>query len=270
MHLFILIILIVTALLCLTLLILAVIEPRKLVVTHEKIGNSETRSARILFFSDLHAEFCFIPAQTVIGLIEKEKPDAVIFGGDIINDPLKWEAGQRYLLKIRDICAKENIPFAGVTGNHDVEISPSDISACGFINLWKQPVILQSSNGRTVGINGITDSGRKSRVWYDPKNIDDADITVTVAHNPDAVLHLDPSVKTDLILSGHIHKGQIRTPMRIEFTILRADALPQEGIISGLHTINGRTVFISSGIGCVKLPLRLGAPPEVNIIDLYL
>ena len=34
------------------------------------------------------------------------------------------------------------------------------------------------------------------------------------------------------------------------------------------YKINGITLFISKGIGCVRLPMRLKAVPEVNIIEI--
>ena len=74
--------------------------------------------------------------------------------------------------------------------------------------------------------------------------------------------------KIDAMISGHIHGGQIRTPFGLEF-VLRHDELPFKGIISGHHEVNGIKMFISKGIGCVFLPLRIGARPEVNILEIY-
>lgn len=57
-----------------------------------------------------------------------------------------------------------------------------------------------------------------------------------------------------------------KDPFGWEF-VLRHDELPYKGIISGLHDINGVKLFISKGVGCVFLPLRIGARPEVNVIE---
>ena len=62
---------------------------------------SNTKNTKILFISDLHAEFCFIPAAKVIDTIRKANVDAVVFGGDICNDPLKHEVGTSYLFEIK-------------------------------------------------------------------------------------------------------------------------------------------------------------------------
>ena len=272
MPVYILIPLIVIAFVCLAILGRSIAEPHMLNITRLKFGSGKEKeqSARIVFFSDLHAEFCFIPVQKVIDIIKSEKPDIVIFGGDIINAPENKEKGREYLLKIRAACDGLDIPFAGVTGNHDVTLTAGEISSCGFAELDKGSIVITSREGKKIGINGVRDSGRLHRVWYPIPPVEGADFTVTAVHNPDAVLYLPEDNRTDLFLSGHIHAGQIRTPFKIEFTSLRKDVLPKKGIIVGLHKVNGKDVFISAGIGCVALPLRLGAKPEVNIIDLFI
>lgn len=259
------------------LLIAAIIEPHKLNVTNEALSD-EARSGkpdvRLLFFSDLHAEFCFIPKEKVADLIRREASDkgldAVIFGGDIINNPDKYELGVSYLSYIGDICRELNIPFAGVNGNHDVKIPQKGIDACSFYNLGGKYIVLKSRNdGSDIAISGVGDSGRKNRVWYDiPSVPDSCKKNILVAHNPDQILNIEDCSKVDFMLSGHIHGGQIRTPFRIEFTILRKDILPKHDIIAGSYRLNGIALFISRGIGCIRLPLRLKALPEVNIIEI--
>lgn len=261
----------------LVLLVLSLIEPHKLNITRETLSDNAKKGCpdlRLLFFSDLHAEFCFIPKEKVEAIIREEAGgkglDAVIFGGDIINNPKKYKVGADYLTHISNVCKELSIPFEGVTGNHDVQIPANGIKECSFHNISGGYTILKSRrDGSDIAISGINDSGRKHRVWYELPSIPEGcSKNIVIAHNPDQILHIDDCSKVDYMISGHIHGGQIRTPFKIEFTSLRKDILPKYDVIAGTYRINGITLFISKGIGCVRLPMRLKATPEVNIIEI--
>ncbi len=273
-HILILIIVISAVILtALVLLTIAMIEPHKLNVTHEDYSNGNSETLNICFISDLHAEFCFISAERVIEELKNEmkdnKVDMLIFGGDICNNPKKVSKGILYLNKLKSFCDANDITFAGVTGNHDVTVSAEDISKCGFIDLRNEDLIYKNSNGKRYFITGVTDSGREHRVWPQVKSKPQADDTsILVAHNPDLLLYTQNIDDIDYCLSGHIHGGQIRTPFRIEFTVLRKDELPKEGIIAGQYVFKNCKLFISKGIGCILLPLRLGSKPEINFLKI--
>ena len=252
----------------LAILLWACIEPSMLKVTNTVINSNSKCNLRILYFSDLHAEYCYIPVETVIQAIEDNVPDIVIFGGDICNKPAKCSKGVAYLKAIADYCKSSGIPFIGTTGNHDVEINSSSIAECGFNNINSGMYLLTDKNSRQILFTGLYDSGRNNRVWQTiPENIpSEFDYHICLSHNPDQIKHLG-DIKPNLMISGHIHGGQIRTPIKLEF-IIRKDDLPRKGIISGLHHVDGVDLFISKGIGCVGLPFRLGVKPEINIIDI--
>ena len=232
---------------------------------------------RILYFSDLHREFCLIPARRVIRIIRKESSvnglDAVIFGGDICIGRGKVKRGIKYLNAVAAVCRELNIPFMAVTGNHDCGAPAEDLGLFEFDNMDGCIKYLKSrTGGRYIAFAGVRDHGRRNRKWAVPPK-PSAGIEyksyILLSHNPDLVLHMpaDLPFKVDLMISGHIHGGQIRTPFGLEFR-LRHDELPFMGVISGLHEVNGIKVFISKGIGCVFLPFRLFARPEVNLIEI--
>jgi predicted MPP superfamily phosphohydrolase len=160
-----------------------------------------------------------------------------------------------------------------VTGNHDAMADPEDLGIFPFDNMDGCIKYLRSRrDGSYIAFAGVKDTGRRGRVWYAPPTPSaglEYKSYILLSHNPDLVLHM-PSVpfKVDAMISGHIHGGQIRTPFGLEFT-LRHDELPHMGVISGLHEINSIKLFISKGVGCGFLPLRIGARPEVNVIEVY-
>lgn len=269
-----LILAIVTAL---VLFIIASIEPHKLELNKYIMGKPDGNpDLRLFFFSDLHAEFCFVSAEKICEAIKTSHSvsplDAVIFGGDIVNHKFNYKIGRTYLLKVAATCRELDIPFLGVTGNHDYKFKKWHDRHCGFTVIEDTYVIFNSAkDGSEIAISGVNDSGRKQRVWYDIPQTPEGMPNILVAHNPDYVLHIPDNTRVDYMLSGHIHGGQIKTPFRIEFTLLRAhDILPKEGYTEGVVEYDGTPIFISRGIGCVKLPLRLGSKPEASVVEIYI
>lgn len=87
-----------------------------------------------------------------------------------------------------------------------------------------------------------------------------------LSHNPDAVLLKDNNLLSDyhLMLSGHTHGGQICLPGSIP---LKTET-KQRKLRRGKGEFNKLPVYISNGIGCSGLPLRLFCPPEIVSIRL--
>lgn len=227
----------------------------------------------LLFFSDLHAEYCFIPASKVISILktesQKRKIDAVVFGGDICNNPKRSDIGIKYLQEIFVACKELGIPFYGITGNHDVELDKVAIAKCCFTDLRYESAVLKSESGITYELMGVNDTGRKNREWFQPQAHSNTDRQILIAHNPDSILHIEEGAFPDYMLSGHIHGGQIRTPFKIEFIRIHRDTLPKDNVIEGVFDYKQTRLFISRGIGCVGFPFRLGAPPEVSFVEFF-
>jgi predicted MPP superfamily phosphohydrolase len=89
-------------------------------------------------------------------------------------------------------------------------------------------------------------------------------VNVLLAHNPDSF----PSARAagfDLTLAGHTHGGQLNLELaRANLNVARI----YTPYVKGLYEEAGRAVYVSSGLGTVAAPVRLGAPPEVSLIRL--
>ena len=237
------------------------------------VDSSEKPGIRLIFFSDLHADFCRIKPERLISAIKDANSsapiDAVVFGGDICNKYNVTDIGLSYLRKISDACKELGIPFYGVTGNHDHGFEPA-ADKCGFESIENKQISMTSrSTGKTVILSGVDDSGRENRIWYKVPAVPSDCVSVAVIHNPDSILHFEADDHVDFMLSGHLHAGQIKMPFRLEFVGLRPDKLPWYDVIEGVFEHNGTTLFISRGLGCNLLPLRLGAYPEVSVVEIY-
>jgi uncharacterized protein len=87
---------------------------------------------------------------------------------------------------------------------------------------------------------------------------------VLLSHNPD-VFPVAASQGYRLTIAGHTHGGQVRVE------ILRQDlnfARFFTPYVDGLYRRDESAIFVSRGIGTIGLPVRLGAPPEVNLLRL--
>jgi predicted MPP superfamily phosphohydrolase len=69
----------------------------------------------------------------------------------------------------------------------------------------------------------------------------------------------------DLTISGHTHGGQVTLPIGKEnLTFVRV----YTPYIHGLYEQEGKQLYVSSGLGTVGVPVRIGADPEVTLIRL--
>ena len=83
------------------------------------------------------------------------------------------------------------------------------------------------------------------------------------SHQPDLFPRVPERVA--LTLSGHTHGGQVAVPQaRARWTPSRFG----ERYTGGHVVEGGRHLYISKGIGTSRLPIRLGAPPEVVLLEL--
>jgi uncharacterized protein len=93
---------------------------------------------------------------------------------------------------------------------------------------------------------------------------DDAPV-ILMAHEPDIfrrVTRADRAIA--LTLSGHTHGGQFNL-----FGLRPAAGSPgSRRYPRGHFTENGRDLIVSSGLGCSILPVRVGVPPEILVVEL--
>jgi predicted MPP superfamily phosphohydrolase len=129
-----------------------------------------------------------------------------------------------------------------------------------------------------IGDRRVTIAGVELDYWNPAalrvqKRLEDSsgagDVRLLLAHRPDAVLNLRPRTRVDLTLAGHTHGGQVQLPGIGPLTVL--SGVPREVGAGGLHSLAGRSIYVSRGVGVERgqAPrLRLGAVPEVSLITL--
>jgi predicted MPP superfamily phosphohydrolase len=126
---------------------------------------------------------------------------------------------------------------------------------------------------RRVSIAGVplaywSDASKRTvRAFEDAPG--DRDVRIVLAHRPDVVYLLEPDTRVDLVVAGHTHGGQVNLPLVGPLSV--ASQVPREVGAGGLHTLDGRRLYVTRGVGVERgqAPrVRLGDPPEVSVVTL--
>jgi len=107
-------------------------------------------------------------------------------------------------------------------------------------------------NGRSYGDGPDLDAALAGR---DPSRP-----VVLLAHQP-VYAHEAARHEVDLQLSGHTHGGQM-WPFHL---VVRASGQP---VLSGMGSVDGMPVYVTNGAGFWGPPVRVGAPPDVTLVEL--
>ena len=243
---------------------------------------------RAVVIADPHVVEPFFPLsrwQNVIDTARALEPDVVFMLGDYISG-LKLRTGTVPIKDIARVAATLKAPLGvySINGNHDwwadkeaqkLQKGPPQIQRAfenaGIPVLTNRAVRLVK-DGHPFWVTG-TDSiisyilppddflGTDDLPGTLAQVSDDAPI-IHLAHEPDLFARMPERVS--LTLSGHTHGGQIRIFGRAPFTPSRYARSHSYG-----HIIeNGRHLIVSGGLGTSTIPIRIGVPPEINLLEL--
>jgi predicted MPP superfamily phosphohydrolase len=132
--------------------------------------------------------------------------------------------------------------------------------------------VLQNDNlsleigGELVRIVGIDDAWMGlARLDHALPPADAVGFRLLLSHTPDGLLHAR-SGEVDLALCGHTHGGQIRFPL-LGAPVRHARSVKRHAA-AGLLRVSGVPTYVSRGFGTTLLPFRLGALPELSVLEL--
>jgi len=256
-------------------LIRAMVEPFLLHITRARLAtqtssdeNAQT-PLRVVFFSDLHANLSPITAKRLVEAIFSQEADVILFGGDITSRSSPLSGGLLRLKAIADQADSRGIPCYAVRGNHEAYAEKTLLQTSGFTFLDNESIVVNARDGRPFLITGLTDSGKRSRYWPPVEPADfPADRRILLVHNPEYLIYRNGAPYA-YQLSGHFHGGQIYMPFDIEYRLFRKETLAAQGIRKGLFVKDGHVGYISRGVGCVLIPLRLFSVPEISFLEIF-
>jgi predicted MPP superfamily phosphohydrolase len=224
------------------------------------------RPLKIAFASDFHAGPTTHPAlfDALLTQLHAEQPDVLLLGGDYISFDVANIAGLRRFLEQ----ARAPLGTYAVLGNHDVwngrEAVAAALEQAGIELLVNRNVALPDPFG-AVSICGIDDpwTGEPSAT---ATFLDAGPVRIYLMHSPDGLWQLG-SQRFDLGLAGHTHGGQIVS--KNGAPLKRPSGPYSRQYRHGRFEIPGNgPLFVSRGIGCAGIPLRVHADPELLICTL--
>ncbi|HOK49852.1 MAG TPA: metallophosphoesterase [Sedimentibacter sp.] len=250
-----------------------IVEPNLLTVKYENIYSPyvyDKDSLKIVQFSDTHISKYYDAEhlKKAVDKINAEKPDIVVFTGDLIERYNKYDNKDK-IYEIWEALNEINAPLGkyAVYGNHDygggAERAFREIMEKGGFQILQNEKANISSY--PVNIIGMDDSifgtlDKETIISF----LDEGTYNIILSHEPD-VADLFLEYAADLFLTGHSHGGQVNLPV-ISYT----PPLAQK-YIRGMYDLNNyrqTKVYVNVGLGTSTLPLRFMAIPELTVITI--
>jgi len=240
---------------------------------------------RIVQISDIHiGSFLGHENQVkkAIELVNEQKPDLILFTGDLVNNfaeelngwipilsDLKAKYGKFSILGNHDYGDYFEWPNKGekeqnladlkqahkelgfrllLNENEKIEIQDSQIGVIGVEN-WGLPPFPQYGNLK-IAINGSAERPFNILMSHDPSHWDAEVIENT---------------NIDLTLSGHTHGMQFGIEIgNVKWSPVKYK-YPRWG---GLYKEENQYLYVNRGLGYIGFPGRVGMPPEITVLEL--
>jgi len=239
------------------------------VVREIKIHTEKLKKGKeilLLQISDVHGSASGEIARKILKEALKIRPAAVLVTGDLVDEATKDFNNVYKLIKgLHSICPE--IFF--VSGNHEWNNDGRRELLTGLqglgVKLLNNKSTVVTVDGIAVNICGVDDPyRRKDNIEKAMKGADGKRYSVLLAHSPRIRDRLG-SYAPDLILCGHTHGGQVRLPF------VGAVIAPGEGLFpefnKGKYNLhNGSLLYIDSGVGTSKLPIRFLNRSQISLI----
>ena len=221
----------------------------------------------IVQVSDIHLSPFLSEAELAraIDMANETRANLALVSGDLISrrgDPL--DACLKQLARLRGEAG-----VLGCLGNHEVYTETQDYV---------------TEQGRKIGIEFLRSQSKKLQfgsaainfagVDYQPMHtaylkgaerlIAPGAINIMLSHNPD-VFPVAAAQGYDLTIAGHTHGGQVNFEILHRHLNVARYFTPY---VLGLYREGRSSVYVSSGLGTIGVPVRLGAAPEISLIRL--
>ena len=227
-----------------------------------------SRPLRLLFLSDLHVGSHTNDVNRLGGIIASTaelQPDLMCLGGDYING-LLFGGGRVPPETIAEILAVVKPPLGSfsILGDHDELYGALAIAGAlrdaGLTVLFNEAAHVHFNEHEVTVVGVSPDAARL------PDLIRQACVghpIIVLAHDP-AAFALIPRETSCLILCGHTHGGQIRLPLLGPLVNMSDAPLAW----SYGHVVEGDChLYVTSGLGVSLIPVRLGIPPEIVLVE---
>jgi predicted MPP superfamily phosphohydrolase len=220
----------------------------------------------IAFLADIHhgpftsLEYVASVVRTTLSL----RPDMIVLGGDYsLKDG-------KYIAPCFEVLEGMTAPLGvyGVLGNHDYwhgldetregfrRAQVEELTNCG---IWL------TRGGSRFRLAGVDDFWMgKVEMGAALGDAKPEDTCVVISHNPDVAEKVRDE-RVGLIISGHTHGGQVVFPTGAAPIV---PSIYGSKYLQGICRAPATTVYVSRGLGCSSVPVRVCCRPELTLITL--
>jgi predicted MPP superfamily phosphohydrolase len=226
---------------------------------------------RVVQISDLHVSpfLSLRQAARVIDMANETGAHLAVMTGDLITEP-----GDPLDEAIRELARlRADNGVLGCLGNHEhyarCELRTKQEAARYGIRFLRQEASVIRRGNALLNIAGVDYQGTQEKERHDflrgtDKLIAPGSTNLLLSHNPD-VFPAAVRKGFDAVLAGHTHGGQVTIEILNQTANFARFVTP---FVSGLYRIDGRSCYVTPGIGTIGIPVRLGARPEVSLLRL--
>lgn len=223
---------------------------------------------RALLISDIHVAGPDMPPARLAGIVARInalEPDLVLIAGDLVSD--KRTATRFYSMAeaVAPLAAlRPRLGTIAVLGNHDhwrdAGAAAAALRAAGITLLDNDAV-----QAGPLAVGGLDDAytGRHDLPATLKAMAALEGARLLISHSPDPFPDVPGSVP--LMVAGHTHCGQISLPLIGPLATMSDHG---ERYACGLIRENGKALVVGAGVGTSLLPLRIGAVPDMWLLEL--
>ena len=222
---------------------------------------------RLVQVSDIHLS-PFVSESLLaraVDMANETRAHIALVTGDLVSrrgDPL-----DNCLLQLKRL--RSDAGTYGCLGNHEIYAGAEDYTTRQGAKLGMQFLRGQSRllhfGDAALNLAGVDYQRRGTRYLVGAERLLRPDaINILLSHNPD-VFPIAADKGFDVTIAGHTHGGQVNFEILERGVNIARFFTPY---VYGRYEREGKSLFVTRGIGTVGAPARLGAPPEVALIRL--
>lgn len=259
-------------------------DNQRIVVTSFEVESEhlpdEFNGFRIVQVSDLHNDEFGKDNEKLLALIKEIKPDIIAITGDLLDSRrTSVEKALNFTTKASQIA-----PCYYVTGNHESRMDEEferleeGMIEAG-VNVLRNEKMVLEKDGTQIIIAGIddprfvmdADKVEKMKPVIEDilkgilQDVPEEEFVLLLSHRPELFdMYCEQAV--DVVLTGHVHGGQVRIPY------VGGIIGPGQGILpdydAGLYESDDTKMILSRGLGQSVIPFRVNNPPELIVVEL--
>lgn len=238
---------------------------------------------RVVHISDMHLGSYgddHVLVRRGMDLINAEKPDIIVFTGDLVNDYA--DEAEAFIAEMAGLEAR--LGKFSILGNHDYsDYRKWESATAKAANLERLKAIHKEMgfrllldehetielDGQRIGMLGVQNWGHRFQQYGDlAKTMAGSEglpYRILLSHDPTHWEYQVQGTGIDLTLSGHTHGAQLGVKLG------NTTYSPSQWMYkhwAGLYAEGGQQLYVNRGFGFIGFPGRVGMPPEITVLEL--